>query len=564
MTTNNTGAVTEDVIIEKAFILGNGEIVTPDEVVDTASAFYKRNRKDLDEATREMKKAMPGSAQADSKDSTDGISENDIVNPPYDPSMLAQFLEAEAVHFRSVRVKVTDSVMRDWMVIPKEGVDPDDPDFLAEKEMIETFAESANENMGFEGVLEASAMDYEGVGFTPVEVVRSLDKKIRYLYHIPAPRVRVLKGFNGFVERTSNSTLRSAGNSTYYLPFGRKLLSPKRKDIKGNLEPYDPAQDGDIKNAVWNLRSKKDLNKTLPFGNIADSANEILFIPKIHPKSIYYGVPDVIPAIGAILGNINIRDFFLQFFDNNTVPQYAIIVKGAKLSEEVKREIQKYFSQEIKGSAHKTLVIPIPAAGGDVEITFERLSADTKEGSFQETRKNNWAEILISHGLAPAIVGIIENAQLGSGRGQAQQENHKNRVVAPIQKLWQRRLTQLFRLGLGAMKSQIKFDSLDAADLTQERENLVNYQRNGNLSINQVRERAKLGPPIDGGERNFIVIGNLIVFVDELPKLNSDSETSRENEEEDEEALKVHVIQGHDPSSVGIPAEALMIDGNRV
>ena len=509
-----------EIIIDTAFLMSDGQLFTADDIVKGGAV--KKPSPLEQRATAEttacpngamMSKAMPGSNQTEAKDRSQGINlYQDMVEPPYNPTMLAKFLDADETHFRCVKVKVTDSVGRTWTLVKAPRRTIEDSVFEAEQKTVLDFMDGANENNGIEGVLEKAAMDYEAVGWGCIEVIRSFDRRVKHLYHVPAARIRALKGGTGFVELKGNTPK----DNRFYLPFGRKVLSSNRKRVDGEFETYDPLKDGPIEDSQWNLRNREDLNKSVGFRQIQKSANELLFISKPHPKSIYYGIPDFIPAIGSIMGNIHIRDFLLQFFDHNTVPQYAIIIKGAKLTNEVRDLIMAYFSQEIKGNAHKTLVIPIPAAGGDVDVTFQPLQSGTLEGSFQETRKNNQRSIIVAHGLSPAVVGDVETASLGGGKGQAQQANYKNRVVDPLQKRWSRAMDRVFRHGLGAANVSLEFDSLDAEDQTDQRENLTAFKDAGTLSLNDVRERAKMGGPIKGGDRPFIVVGDQIVFIEEL------------------------------------------------
>lgn len=507
-------------LIDTAFIMSDGKLVAAADLLQGLNLPAPIQRQ-----VAAMEKSMPGSQQVEAKDLTEGISlHQDMVNPPYDPGMLAKFLDADETHFRCVKVKVTDSVGRTWVLTKDAYRKPTDADFDAQSQLVLDFMDGANEVYGVEGVLEKASMDYEAVGWGAIEVVRSMDKRIKHLFHVPAARIRVLKGWTGFVELGKNPN-----DHRFYLPFGRKVLSPNRRRLDKGYESYDPVHDAaGISQARWNLRNKKDLNERLGVREIAKSANELLFIPKQHPKSIYYGVPDFIPAIGSMMGNLHIRDFLLQFFDHNTVPQYAIIIKGAKLTNEVRDLILSYFTQEIKGQAHKTLIIPIPAAGGDVDVVFQPLQTGSLEGSFQETRRNNQRSIIISHGLSPAIVGDVETANLGAGKGTAQQINYKNRVVDPLQKRWSGAMNRLFRFGLGAPGVNLEFDSLDAEDQTEQQKNLTAFKDAGTLSINDMRERAKIGAPIPGGSRPFVVIGEQIVFVDQLEEFALEQATNRQ------------------------------------
>lgn len=442
------------------------------------------------------------------------LNEIPVVSPPYPPEVFAQFLQVDETHFRAVKTKAVDSVGRDWMLLPKTNSGAstlDDFEELEEKEKkeltasikteiaeIRAFIENANDVEGFEGVLEQAATDYEGTGWGAIEIVRSLDGKIAKMSHIPADRIRVIRGWRGFIELGSN------GKKIYHQMFGDKLVSKNNK-IPGTTRPirYDPSKDGKIEenNWNWNFINRKNGEKGRKFGA---SANEILYCPKCHPATIYYGLPDIVPALGQLIANIFIRDYLLQFFEHNTIPQYAIVVEGGKLAGPTLETIQKYFTEEIKGKAHKTLIISVPSTGGEVKIRFEKLAADEKEGSFQETKKNNVQSILTAHGVSPAILGIVESANLGSGKGLSQAEIYKDRIVTPLQKKWARHINKLFRLGLGITQVRLEFDPLDIRDLHNEMLVVKGYHESGIINTDEARERVRIGGPVEGGNEGFI------------------------------------------------------------
>lgn len=485
-------------IIDTAYIMGDGKVISAEQLLQSIAPFAK-----------EVQKSLDGSTQQDAVDDTKGISQQDEVCPPYDPEHLAKFLDMDEIHFRCVVTKSTDSVGRGYS-LEKIDETKDAKKFAEDKAEAEDFISNCNDVDGFTGVLTKAAMDKEGIGWGAIEIVRSLDKKIRRINHIPAKRVRVLKGWTGFVETTDT------GKKIYYVPFGQKLLSANRKNPVTDKPAYfDPAKDGSFASAKWSMKSSSDLNKTV--SKLSESANEILFIPKFHPKSHYYGVPDIIPAIGSVMGNLNIQDYLLQFFDHNAIPQYAVIIKGAKLTKEVTNLIQHYFSQDIKGQNHKTLIIPLPTGGSEVEIEFKKLAEETKEGSFQQTRKNNQEAIMVSHGVSPAIIGIADAASLGSGKGQSQSENYKNRIVEPSQREWETLITELlFKKGLGIGTVQLLFNSLDLGDHTLVRQNVIEYVRYGIMTINEARKKAGIGPPIKGGDVAFVNMGGMPILVENI------------------------------------------------
>lgn len=511
----------KEAIIDSAFILGDGQIFGVNELIKQTESLNR-----LKEQV-EKKKALDGSNQEDAQDTTKGISVNDIVHPPFDTTGLTQLLDSDETHYRCCAVKSSDFVAREWKFIKNEEKNQkesiDEKKYLAEKEEAKDFIDNCNDIDGFEGTLFKVSLDVESIGWGCIEVVRSMDKKIRRLNHLPAHKVRVLKGWTGYVERHDN------GKYTYYQPFGQKVLSQNKKNpVTGNPANFDPKKDGDFRVGKWNLKSKKDLNKKVT--SLKDAANELIFIPKYHPKTRYYGVSDVIAALGSLMGNVNIRDFFLQFFEHNAVPQYAIVVKGASLSTEIKELIMRYFSSEIKGQSHKTLIIPIPAsAGRDVEVNFEKLSAEVKEGSFQDTRKNNQEAIMIAHGVSPAIIGKTDAASLGSGKGTAQSENYKDRVVDPNQRKWANLITdKLFYVGLGLSTVALEFASMSTSDKETLQRIYCAYLKQGAMTINEVREKAKLGPPLPGGDRAFLISNGIVYFIDDMNKSQAEENMSED------------------------------------
>jgi hypothetical protein len=62
----------------------------------------------------------------------------------------------------------------------------------------------------------------------------------------------------------------------------------------------------------------------------------------------------------------------------------------------------------------------------------------------------------------------------------------------------------------------LKFNPLDIRDMEAEKNVLVGYMEKGVVTINEVRKKAGLGPPVPGGDRAFILMGNTIMFVDEM------------------------------------------------
>jgi capsid portal protein len=456
------------------------------------------------------------------------LADSKIVDPPYPPLLMSVFLEISETHYRCVRTKVADSLLRNYILEakqyddgseydPEKASDADKEKINDEVTAIRNFIEECNERMGFEGVLERAGMDYESIGWAAVEVIRSRDMKVAKLAHIPASRIKVIEGWQGFVEGHGTQ------HKTFYQNFGEKVVINDRLDpFTKRPEPYNPRLDGELEAASstleWNMIDRHTGERTDDF---TKSANEILFIPKHSNRTIYYGFTDIVPAIGAILGNVHIRDYLLQFFEHNTIPRYAIIIENAKIANDVKDAIMKYFSEQVKGKHHKTLIIPVPSTRGEVKVRFEKLAADTQEGSFQETKKNNNQDIMTAHGVSPAIIGVSEHSELGSGKGLSQAEIYKDRIISPSQRRWALYINKLLRSGLGISMVRLSFNPLDIRDLEAEMRVFTGYGDKMITSINEIRRNARIGDPVEGGDRLFMIEDGKIFFLDEMGTLKS-------------------------------------------
>ena len=343
-----------------------------------------------------------------------------VVEPPFPPELLKLFSRTDETNFRCIAAKAQDAVGRPWSLEGEKSnnqtpdtydkEDTGDPEKLKKvaAEILEasTFFKNCNNIFKLEGVLLKAALDLESIGWAAIEVIRSADLKVHSIDYAPADRFKVLEGWRGFVEETQ------AGSKTYYQPFGHKVVSKTRLD-PNTLQPcpYSVELDGEltVKNAEFAL---VDNSTGEPTNSFKDSANEIIWIVKHHPSTLYYGMSDTVPILPKILINMNINQYSLQFFEHNTVPRYAVIIKGAKLDETFKKTILSYFQTEVKGRAHKTMLLPLPTGKGDVSVEFKKLDADSQDGWFRESYKDNADSIRISHGVTAAVVGQSDSASL--------------------------------------------------------------------------------------------------------------------------------------------------------
>jgi capsid portal protein len=227
---------------------------------------------------------------------------------------------------------------------------------------------------------------------------------------------------------------------------------------------------------------------------------------------------------------LHIRNYVNQFFEHNAVPRYAVVVTGGVLSDEIKKGLIDYFTTEVKGQAHKTLVLCLPSSPTkEIKIEFKQLDTAHKEADFLETERRNQSNIQVAHGTPPAILGVAEHSELGSGKGLSQAELYKDRIVAPAQYFWQEKLYELTSKGLGITDAYITFSPFDVRDRYMQSQVLTNLLDRGIYNINDALEELDK-PPVPGGDVNFVK-GDKFIKIEDLATLNSTVPSENTNEE---------------------------------
>jgi capsid portal protein len=195
--------------------------------------------------------------------------------------------------------------------------------------------------------------------------------------------------------------------------------------------------------------------------NSDPNPNEVIHFKTYSPNNTYYGIPSSVSAAAAIIGDKFAKEYNIDYFENKAIPRYAIIVKGAKLSNRSKQELVNYFRQEVKGRNHGTLIVPLPASlGGDTDIKFEKLEAGIQDASFDKYRKSNRDEILVANRVPAPKVGVYDNANLAVSRDA--DKTFKTQVIGPDQSVIEKKLNRLIAEFTDLV--HIKFERIDLVD----------------------------------------------------------------------------------------------------
>ncbi len=344
-----------------------------------------------------------------------------LINPLYQPSYLTNLLEINAYHTRCCKAKARDTAGLGYELRPivEEGREPSED----QRKRLDDFFSGLSQPLSI--VLDRGSFDFESMGYGSLEIVRDdRSGEIIDMVHLPSHTLRVHKSRNKYCQVRNN----------------------KRRWFK--RIGYE--QDIDMDTGDEFPENSLDVEKR---------ATEVIYWLNYTPKSDYYGMPDGIPAIRAMYGDISRADYNISFFDNFGVPAYAVLISGDfDPGEEVLHEdgsstgqteleaaIEAHF-QELAKNPHSVLVLTVPTRkesnSGDVKIQFEPLAVTVKEASFRLYRKDNRDEVLSAHGVPPYRAGIAETGSLGGSTAKESTEIYKASIIKPRQEILEALINQ--------------------------------------------------------------------------------------------------------------------------
>lgn len=334
-----------------------------------------------------------------------------LMMPLYKLETLATLMEQNVFHARCVQTKARDTVGNGWVLTPRET--------------LQGTASSTQHDTLFEwlydmwppmtGELYKVMVDYDSLGNGYLECAREYgrnDSPIVNLYHVPGHTVRIHR------DRTRYCQIRG-GKRVWFKAVGHEKDVDITKGVEAELGTLEPEA----------------------------RAAELIHLSSYTPRSEYYGLPDVIPAVGAIVGSVAARDYNIKFFTNFGIPAYAVYVTGDyNLGEpdengeyQIIKDIRKYF-HELQGEPHSTLVFGIPSAKGgvgqsNVQVEIKPLAIEVKDASFRLYRKDARDEIIAAHGVPGYRIAINETSSLGSSTAQEATKIYVESVINPRQEM---------------------------------------------------------------------------------------------------------------------------------
>lgn len=416
------------------------------------------------------------------------MTQNDLISPPYPPTAFLNLYESNSIFFRCVNQLAIDVAGLGSSFKLREDVKEN----KAELKRLNEFKEHKNKDDDtLRSVVKKLLIDWGTIGYFGLEIARNNKGDIAELFHVPAHTLKVHKSKQKYCQVRNNK-------KAWFKKFG----------TEGNIS----------------VKTGKDFTGR---GNRKDRANEMIFYKNYYPKSDYYGVSNIISAIGDITGLLSLRDYNLAFFDNYGVPA-ALIVLDGEWDDDAPDTISDFINKEVKGTSNawKTLVIAQP---DKCKFTYQKLGIEVKESSFKMYEKTRREDILIAYSMPAQRIGITPTTgKLGGNVAAEQTKIYVEGVVEPLQL----DLEEIVNVLLQSEIYEFKFKDIDTRDIDALSERLNKEIASAVKTPNEARR--ELGEqPYEGGDK-FYIASNLVEAGEaEVKGLSKEDEEKLEKEAEE-------------------------------
>lgn len=389
------------------------------------------------------------------------LTESGLASRPYPPESFLALYESNAIFWSTVKQIATDVAGLGWRLVLREGKKEND----AEKKVLNDFLSKPSESLSLRKICERLIIDRGVIGYAGMEVTRNGAGKIDGLHHVPAYTLWVHTDKEKFCQKRGMKKV-------WFKEFGLKKNFHLEEGTEGQ---YDEEK----------------------------RANELIYLMNYYPPNDYYGAPNILPAVGSVIGLIGIRDYNLAFFTNYGVPAYLVLLTG-EWDENAEKVIKKHLDTEIKTSenAHKTMVFQVPEGG---TVTFKPLSVDIKEGSFRVYQQVLREDILAAYSMPLYRIGITVVGKLGGSTALEATRTYNQSVVEPLQEdLEDIFNSKIIEEGLGCHSYRFKFNDMDLRDQDAEAKRNNEAIEHGKMTPNEARNLEDLGEPYTEGDRFYM------------------------------------------------------------
>lgn len=323
-----------------------------------------------------------------------------LMSYPYPPESFMTYYESSGYFMRCVD-QVAQDVAGSGYRLEKasEDIDENKEDVKQTKEEITLMLQKPNEEDSLKDIIKMLITDWGTIGWWNLELVRTDKATVIELYHVSAHTIKVHKDKKKYCQ---TEWVEGRRKRMWFKRFGESFF------LNDETGEETKTNHGD------------------------NEANEMIMYNNYFIRSEYYGTPNILGSIGAVILLISIRDFNISFFENYGVPA-ALVTLSGEWDEDTEENITDFIDNEIKGTenAHKTLVMRLPEGGG--EIKWDPLWVDVKEGHFKIYFKTVRDEVLMAYSMPPYRIGIAEVGALGGSTAPEATKIYIDSIIKSLQ-----------------------------------------------------------------------------------------------------------------------------------
>jgi PBSX family phage portal protein len=390
----------------------------------------------------------------------------DVITPPWNVYELANYYDTSFANHAAIDAKVENIVGLGYefevaarTMLKLEASEPKTADNARkriERAKIEMrdWLESLNDEDSFTTTMEKVFTDLQATGNAYLEVGRTTRGDIVYVGHIPSTTMRVRRLRDGFVQVIANKVV-------YFRNFGATNPNPLGTDAR---------------------------------------PNEIIHFKEYSPLNTFYGVPDIMSAIGSLHGDQLASQYNIDYFQNKATPRYVVTLKGAKLSPEAEDKMFRFLQTGLKGQNHRTLYIPLPgdSENNKVEFKMDPVENGIQEASFKEYRKQNRDDILVAHQVPLSKLGGSDSSAIAAAL--SQDRTFKEQVARPAQRNLEKMINKIVKEKTDIL--DFKFNELTLTDEIAQSQIIERLVKTQVMLPNEGREILGL-PQRKGGDEPF-------------------------------------------------------------
>ncbi|PAV07645.1 phage portal protein [Methanosphaera cuniculi] len=379
--------------------------------------------------------------------------------PEYPLQFLSGLLRLNVFHEQCCDIISNAVVGHGWDIVPVSDIDYD-PNVENKNKIIDLITHFSKD---LREELQEVIYDYEALGCAGIELIRDTEDSDHHIIDIKRLDITYCMLHNDEVRIKQEYN----GEHAFFVLYGKNY---DENGIKYDVNRYT----GEIVE-----------QGSLSFD---ETAHEVIWVTKYKTNSANYGSAKITTELDTIKSEIGRANFNNKFFENYGLPAFAVSISGDfqdydvpeyfddgtknpdyDITKTLRYKVASQIKEVIK-NPHSAVVLSVPTLDETpANIQFTPLSNDVKEASFRLLRQDNKEEICASHGISSDLIGTTKTGNLGGNTALADYEGFVERVIAPLQTLFENRFNKIIiQQDWGIFDWIFKFNQIRKTDISEQ------------------------------------------------------------------------------------------------